>query len=101
MRNKFRELRDSVRSRKGQFKNKHSFSGIRNSFKLKRDSFKNSVKNEATDIKHRMQQFRPHSTVTTPIDVGTNTDEWYNSVRNNPPIDINIPVSYPALPRYD
>ena len=99
--NKFRGLKNSVRLRKDRFSFTKGSKTFRDSFRVTGSNIRDALKNEANQLKHRIQAspkaFRkPSSTLNIPLHVetGTNTD-----VNAYPPV-ASVADLYPALPRY-
>ena len=101
LQNKFRGLKNSVRLRKDRFSFTKGSKTFRDSFRVTGSNIRDALKNEANQLKHRIQAspkaFRkPSSTLNIPLHVetGTNTD-----VNAYPPV-ASVADLYPALPRY-
>ena len=101
LQNKFRGLKDSFRSRKDRFSFRKGSKTFRDSFRATGSNIRDAIKNEAHQLKYRIQASpkalrKPSSTLNIPFNVeaGTNTD-----VNIYPPAASAADL-YPALPRY-
>ena len=101
LQDKFRGLKDSLRSRNDRFSFRKGSKTFRDSFWTTGSNIRDAIKNEAHQLKYRIQAspkaFRkPSSSFNVPhnVEAGTNTD-----VNIYPP-PASVSDLYPALPRY-
>lgn len=97
LQNKFREFRDSLRSRKERLTFTKGSKTFRDSLRARGSNIRNTIKDEAHQLKYRIQNspkaIRPPNIPYT-VEAGTNTNV------NIYPLPDSVPELYPVLPRY-